>query len=141
MSHELIQRFIDALHRLEDGRDLDPIVVTFANDCNISNVAAPRTYTGQDGASTFWTHYRAAFGDIHSSFRNVIVDGDHAALEWTTTGTDTAGDPIEYDGVSILDMDGGAMTRFRAFFDSAHLGQQMQPPEESAAGSSTGRAA
>ncbi len=127
MSSELVQRFIDALHALEERRDHDPIVATFADGCEISNVAAPRIYTGLDGARMFWTHYRAAFGHIHSSFRNVIVDGDHAALEWTTTGTDTTGDPIAYNGVSILDMDDRAIIRFRAFFDSARLGQQIQP--------------
>jgi ketosteroid isomerase-like protein len=62
---------------------------------------------------------------VASSFRNVIVSDGRAALEWTTTGTSAAGVPISYEGVSILEMADGKITRFRAYFDPHDLGLQI----------------
>ena len=118
--------FIAALHRLENDQDLNAIVGTYTDDCEVSNVVTPRVYHGSDGARDFWSRYRGAFRDVHSTFRNVIVADGCAALEWTTEGTDPDGDPFRYDGVSILETDGDRIRRFRAFFDSVNLGKQMQ---------------
>ena len=127
MSEELVQRFIDGLRHLEQTRDPEPLVATYAELSETSNVVAPRTYEGHDGAREFWRRYRGAFGEVNSTFRNVIVAGDRAALEWTTEGTSPEGEPFRYDGVSILELAEGeeGITRFRAFFDSASLGHQM----------------
>ncbi len=129
MSESLVQRFIDGLHRLEETKDPESLVALYARESETSNVVADRIFAGPDGARDFWTRYRGAFGEAHSSFRNEIVAGGRAALEWTTEGTDPQGEPFRYDGVSILEMAGEgeaeAITRFRAFFDSVHLGRQV----------------
>lgn len=129
MSESLVQRFIAGLHRLEETKDPEPLVALYAEQAETSNVVADRIFAGPDGARDFWRRYRGSFGEAHSSFRNEIVVGDRAALEWTTEGTDTQGAPLRYDGVSILEMagegDAETITRFRAFFDSVHLGRQM----------------
>ncbi len=126
MSEQLARSFIEGLHRLERDRDLDAIVATFADGCEVSNVVTPRLYHGPEGARDFWSRYRGAFREVHSTFRNIIAADDRAALEWKTEGTDIDGDSFRYDGVSILEIDGGKITRFRAFFDSVNLGRQMQ---------------
>ncbi len=131
MTERLVQRFIDGLHHLEQTGDPEPLVATYAEESETSNVASDRVYQGRDGAREFWRRYRGSFGEMRSSFRNTIVSGDRAALEWETEGTGPAGDRFRYDGVSLLEMagegDGAAVTRFRAFFDSAHLGRQIAP--------------
>ncbi len=131
MSEQLVRRFIDGLHTLERTSDPEALVGTYAEESETSNVASERTFTGKDGARDFWTRYRGSFGEMESKFRNVIVGGDRAALEWTTEGTGPNGDPFRYDGVSVLEMAGegeaAVVTRFRAFFDSAHLGRQIAP--------------
>lgn len=128
-TENLVRRFIDGLHELERSGDPDALVETYAEGSETSNVASERTFSGKEGAREFWRRYRGAFGEAHSEFRNVIVGKDRAALEWTTTGTGTDGAPFAYDGVSVLEMggagDSAAVTRFRAFFDSAHLGRQI----------------
>ena len=46
------------------------------------------------------------------------------ALEWTRRGTGRGGDAVDYAGVSVIDFADGAITRFRAFYDPAGLGEQ-----------------
>jgi hypothetical protein len=128
MSEELVQRFMRGLQHLEETRDPEPLIATYGERSETSNVATDRTFVGRDGAREFWRRYRGSFGAVRSSFRNVIVAGERAALEWTSEGTDPEGTPFRYDGVSVLEMTGEGneegIVRFRAFFDPAHLGRQ-----------------
>ena len=125
MSEQVARRFIDALHALERDGDLDTIVGTFAEGCDVGNVVSPRQFTGRDGAREFWSVYRETLGEVESTFRNVIATGDRAALEWTTRGTGANGQEIDYDGVSILEIEGGKVRRFMAYFDTRDLTPQV----------------
>ena len=85
----------------------------------------PKNFSGHDGLREFWTSYRATFGEMKSEFRNVFADDSgHAALEWTTTGTSN-GDSVSYEGVSILEIEDGKVSRFYAYFNPAHLTEQV----------------
>lgn len=116
--------FIEALRRLEDDADAEPLVELFADDAVCDNVAAARGLRGRSGARQFWSQDRALFGEVHSEFRNVIVGEDRVALEWTRTGTARDGDPVEFDGVSVLELSDGRIVRFKAYFDPSALGRQ-----------------
>lgn len=126
MADGMAQRFIDALHTLERDRDVEPMAGLYADGAEVGNVVSPHEFTGPDGASEFWTRYRESFGEIESTFRNEIETEGRAALEWTSTGTTPEGGHFEYDGVTILEFDGDKVSRFRAFFNPALLGQQME---------------
>ena len=125
------QAFVDALSALEQNRDLEPITALFAPECEIGNIVSPRQFSGPDGARAFWETYRASFGDVQSTFRNVIAGDGHAALEWTTSGTSVQGLPIAYSGVSILEFADGQISRFWAYFDPGALGRQLEQGERS----------
>ncbi len=127
MQTDVAQRFIEALHKLEDNHDVEVIVAMYADDARMGNVLSGDQFTGLEGARQFWTKYRDAFGDVHSEFRNIIVTDNRAALEWVTSGTGPDSKPFTYEGVSILEIAGDKLTRFHAFFDSASLGHQLQP--------------
>ncbi len=90
----------------------------------MGNVSIPETFNGHDGLREFWTSYRSTFGEMKSEFRNVFAAGDRAALEWTTEGTSN-GDTVSYEGVSILEIEGGKVSRFMAYFDSRDLTGQV----------------
>jgi ketosteroid isomerase-like protein len=120
------QQFIEALAALERDRDLEPMRQLFTADSEIGNIVSPREFSGPDGARTFWDAYRETFGEVSSTFRNVIVSDGRAALEWTTTGTSTHGAPVTYAGVSILEFADGQISRFWAYFDPSDLGRQME---------------
>jgi ketosteroid isomerase-like protein len=126
MSKETAEKFIEALGRLESGRDLEPIVSLFADGCEVGNVVTPEPFKGREGAREFWgAKYRDTFGEVKSTFKNVFATAARAALEWTTEGTAADGSPIRYEGVSIIETDGEAITRFCAYFDASNLGRQI----------------
>lgn len=119
-------QFMDALAVLERDRDVEPIAALFAAESEIGNLVSPRQFSGVEGAREFWQAYRAAFGDVSSEFRNVIIGDGRAALEWTTSGTSAQGAPVAYAGVSILEFADGQISRFWAYFDPSDLGRQME---------------
>ena len=126
MPSNIIEQFTDALSRLETERDLDAIVSLFASDCEVGNVVVPEKFHGPEGAREFWTKYRDTFHELKSTFRNEITSEMRAALEWTTRATSADGRPFEYDGVSVLEMDGSKIKRFRAYFDAASLARHLE---------------
>ncbi|WP_223640257.1 nuclear transport factor 2 family protein [Corallococcus sp. EGB] len=122
---ERAQRFVDALLKLEQDGDIEPMVALFADDAQVSNVASPNIYSGLDGARRFWTEYKGTLGQVKSVFRNMIESGDRVALEWETQGTARNGAAIAYEGVSIIEWDGDRVRRFFAYFDPRALGQEL----------------
>ncbi|HWS89526.1 MAG TPA: nuclear transport factor 2 family protein [Pyrinomonadaceae bacterium] len=126
MSEQVAKRFVEALGRLEAGRELETMVGLFAPDAEVGNVVSPEKFRGREGAREFWgAKYRDTFGEVRSTFRNVFATENRAALEWTTEGTANDGTPVRYDGVSIIETDGGEIRRFCAYFDAGALGRQL----------------
>jgi ketosteroid isomerase-like protein len=124
MAQETAKKFIDALHKLEDERDLETIASLFADGADVANVITEDN-DKQESARDFWQKYRDNFGEVESTFRNEIITENRAALEWNTTGTSSDGKEFEYDGVSVLEIENDKITRFRAYFDPNKLGRQI----------------
>jgi ketosteroid isomerase-like protein len=62
---------------------------------------------------------------MKSKFRNVFADdAGNAALEWNTSG-DANGKDVSYDGVSLLEIEDGKVSRFRAYFDPRAVSEQV----------------
>ncbi|MFW6079230.1 MAG: nuclear transport factor 2 family protein [Gemmatimonadota bacterium] len=142
MAEDRARRFIDALHRLEEDRDPDPIAELFADDARLRNPVHEMRERGRDGARHFWRTYRDTFDEIRSEFRNVVESDGAVALEWYSHGRTSNGRECEYDGVSILeyDEDDEGIRAFRAYFDPGKLGIQLRPggPGRAARGGSGG---
>ena len=125
MSKEVADRFVEALRKLEKDRDVEALVEIHTDDCDVGNVAVPKTFSGHGGLREFWTSYRDTFGEMKSEFRNVFADdAGHAALEWNTSG-DANGNEVSYDGVSLLEIQDGKVSRFRAYFDPRTVNEQV----------------
>ena len=126
MTEDTTGKFIEALERLEIARDLEPICELFSEDCDIANVITEDNHHHATDVRSFWQSYRDNFGEVKSTFRNRIVTEKTAALEWMTEGTSADGETeFEYDGVSILEIDGDRITRFHAYFNPNKLGRQI----------------
>ena len=130
-THQLAEQFIEALHTLEAGsaEDTSALVDMYADDARLLNAAlklAGREHTGRDGAQTFWREYRATFGEARSEFFQITTNDSSAGLFWTTKGNDKDGDPLEYDGVSLLVFnEQGKITLFRGYYDTRELSKQV----------------
>jgi ketosteroid isomerase-like protein len=116
---DLTQKFVDALGELHRGDDVEPLVALFADDATLDKAGMPHGQSGKDGARTFWEQYRRVFGEIDSTFHNVVTGDGIAFLEWTSTGTLTNGSAFSYDGVSVLESGGDEIEAFRTFYDTA----------------------
>lgn len=125
MAQNITEPFMAALAEVESAGNIEPMVALYAGNSETGNIATTEIYGGTEGARRFWTNYRDTFGEVGSTFRNKISTENGAALEWTTKGTVKNGQPIQYDGVSILETEGGVITRFYAYFDPKHLGHQI----------------
>jgi len=128
-SEKLARRFTEALTLLERDGTLDPLLALYGDDAVVGNILEAIPLRGKEGASSFWTMYRNTFQKVHSSFRTVIVDKDRAALEWTCRATGRKGQPVDYDGVTILEFRDGQIARSWAYFDAASVGMQLREPE------------
>ena len=124
MSKEVADDFGEALRKLEEDRDVEALVEIHTEDCEVGNVAVSETFRGHDGLREFWTEYRKTFGEMKSTFRNVFATEEGAALEWRTEGTSN-GDTVSYAGVSILEIEGGKVRRFMAYFNPRALTPQV----------------
>jgi SnoaL-like domain len=125
VSREVADRFMEALRKLEEDRDVEALVEIHTEDCDVGNVAVPGTFSGHEGLREFWMGYRDTFGEMRSEFRNVFADdAGHAALEWNTSG-EANGNDVSYDGVSLLEIVEGKVSRFRAYFDPRTVNEQV----------------
>ena len=124
MAKEVADDFVEALRKLEEDRDVEPLVEMHADDCEVGNVSVSETFRSHEGLREFWTGYRKTFGEMKSTFRNVFATEEGAALEWTTEGTSN-GNSVSYAGVSILEIEGGKVRRFMAYFDTPGLTSQV----------------
>ena len=124
MSREIANSFVEALRRLEEDGDVEALVEIHTEDCEVGNVSVREAFRGHESLREFRTEYHKTFGEMKSTFRNVFATEEGAALEWTTQGTSN-GDAVSYDGVSILEIENGKVSRFMAYFDTRRLTHQV----------------
>ena len=123
----LANRFIEQLHRLEDGDRTvaDHLADMFADNAELTNPAIERdgsSLHGREQIAAFWREYADTFGEIHSEFFDLTTSPHSAGLFWRSTGTSRSGEALDYDGVSLLVFDqDGKIARFQGFFDTRRL--------------------
>ncbi|WP_019140741.1 nuclear transport factor 2 family protein [Noviherbaspirillum massiliense] len=124
---ETADRFIEELHHLEDGdaAGADRLAQLFAPDAELVNPVIERTdgsRHGQEQIAAFWREYASSFGSIHSDFFDIMASDHSAGLFWRSSGTSAAGQPLNYEGVSLLVFDdAGKIARFQGFFDTRQM--------------------
>jgi ketosteroid isomerase-like protein len=127
MASELTRRFMEALQGAERTGDIGPLVELFSEDAELSNLGGTEPTHGKAGAVRFWRDYLGVFRRIRSEF-TLVLEGDGAvALEWVSEGGLPGGHPIRYAGISVLEMHGGRIRRFRAYYDPAAFTTAGEP--------------
>lgn len=115
-------RFVAALRALEDGGDVERMVMLFDETAETSGPTDRAPHHGKEGARAFWRMYRDSFDEIHSEFEKIVEGRDGTVmLEWTSRGVTATGAPISYKGVSVAEIPDGRVVRFRTYFDTREL--------------------
>lgn len=124
---ELARQFAGALHAV-DRRDqgaLDAMVALFSPRARLVNAAlklAGEERTGEAGARAFWEQYQGSFQESATEFFQLTGGEQAAGLFWTTRGRDAAGEPLEYDGVTLLVFaHDGKIELLRGYYDTREL--------------------
>lgn len=120
MAKPTADEFVNALRRVEEAGDVEPMAALYADDARISNPMSA-TQTGPQGARAFWKAYRDSFSRVSSRFRAVLESDERAMLEWTSECETATGVKTSYDGVSVVETRDGKIVRFAAYFDPAKL--------------------
>ena len=103
--------------RRPSSRTPTPSTALFATDAATEGPGARGEHKGE--VKQFWQEYRDQFTQISTTFHNVVEGDDRFALEWTSNGTLRDDRPIDYRGVTVIDLDGDTITRLRTYYDSA----------------------
>lgn len=108
--------FVAALRRFEQDSDPAPLVELFADRATATRLDARGERTD---VTAFWTEYRAQFHELSTTFVNAVESADQVSLEWTTTATLTDDRPLDYRGVTVIDLDGDDIVALRTYYDTA----------------------
>jgi len=128
---ELGQRFAEALHAVDANEEgaIERMVELFSAEATLTNAAmklSGEERQGHDGVRQFWEEYQRTLTDVRTEFFDVTSSERSAGLFWTTRGTDATGQPVEYDGVSLLVFDDdGLVERFRGYYDTRELSRKV----------------
>lgn len=118
MPSEVTTAFMHALQEAETSNDPSPLVALYAEDSTTENLSIG-PMRGQDGARDFWRRYLDVFQDIRSEFFHQSDDERTGTMEWVARGHLKSGKPIEYKGISVIEVEGGKVKKFRTYYDSA----------------------
>jgi ketosteroid isomerase-like protein len=121
MSSRLTQEFTQALQRFESAGELGSLLALFDDEAEVVNLGRTEPARGRDGIEGFWRDYLALFRIIRTEFVHVIEGQTGSVLEWVSRGARENGEPVEYKGVTVLEVEGDRIRRCRTYYDSAVL--------------------
>lgn len=85
--YQKIRHLWIAHSKAEDGRDLQGLIDTLAEDCVYEVVPTGQRWEGHDGARTFYMTFLGAFPDVRFDLSDIVI-GPQGVIEVTTmTGT------------------------------------------------------
>jgi ketosteroid isomerase-like protein len=115
----LTDEFIRSLQGLEGTGEVGPLVALFHEDGEAVSLGRTEPARGREEIEGFWRDYRAVFRTVRSEFTHVIEGQGGSVLEWVTRGALSNGEPVDYKGVTVLEVEDGRIHRCRMYYDSA----------------------
>jgi ketosteroid isomerase-like protein len=119
ISDDRARRFATALQTFEKDGDVAAFAALFADDAVTQRFDARGERRGE--VEQFWQEYHAQFESISTTFYDVVEGGDRFALEWTSDAVLADGRPLQYRGVTVIDLDGEKITKLSTYYDSAQF--------------------
>lgn len=119
MANQTAERFMQALKTIEKENSIEAIRLLFSDEAELQRLSKDTTYKGKEGVERFWHEYLNSFRTLETTFHNVIEGSGTVVLEWESSGELPNGKPLNYSGVSVLELQGDKVERFRTYYDSA----------------------
>lgn len=106
MIHQHINQLIDCWN----SHDSKKLTSFYAPDFEGIDIAQSQSYKGSDGLAEMLGRYFSAFPDLRFEVEDIIVEGERAAVSWTSRGTHLGkimnipptGRAINVRGITIL---------------------------------------
>lgn len=112
--------FATGLQTFEKDGDVAAFAALFTDDAVTQRFDARGERRGE--VAEFWQEYHAQFQTISTTFYDVVEGGDRFALEWISDATLTDGRPLQYRGVTVIDLNGDdKVTKMSTYYDSAQF--------------------
>jgi steroid delta-isomerase-like uncharacterized protein len=91
MSREQIEALIEQRQQAWNARDARALTEGHSPDCVVDSPMAGGSTRGHDAIEHVYSTYFRAFTDFRLELDAVLIDGDHAAIFATASGTDLGG--------------------------------------------------
>lgn len=109
--------------------DLDEIAAIFAPDGTYEDVPPARSYRGPEEIKGFLTAIWSWAPNVQFEVTSLAVAGDTVVAEWVMSGTQTGaigqipaiGNDFSVRGVSVMEIEGGRITRNSDYYDLSSL--------------------
>src|SRR5919107_2787535 len=109
ISDDRARTFATALQTFEKDGDVAAFAALFADDAVTQRFDARGERRGE--VEQFWQEYRAQFDSISTTFYDAVEGDDRFALEWSSDARTADGRPLQYSGVTVIDLDGDKITK------------------------------
>jgi steroid delta-isomerase-like uncharacterized protein len=125
MMQPIVKQLIDCWNRHE----MSAIMQLYAADFEGIDIAQSQTYKGREGLQQMLGRYFDAFPDLHFDIEEVVIEGERAALSWTSRGTHLGkimnipptGRTIKVRGMTLLKFADGQVQQAAFLWDVAGL--------------------
>ena len=122
---QVVKHLIDCWNEHE----IDALLPLYAPDFEGTDLAQAQAYKGREGIQEMLGRYFTAFPDLHFDVDEVILEGERAALSWTSSGTHLGkimnipptGRAIKVRGMTLLKFVGGQVQQATFLWDVAGL--------------------
>ena len=115
------------------SNNMDQLLTVFTEDVIYEDVTMGVVNHNKEEVRGFASGFFPAFPDIRFAVDSALIISNHAAVEWTVTGTQTGDMPgmlasnrrATLRGVSIIEFGGGKIARQTDYWDLATLLRQL----------------
>ncbi|HEY7022649.1 MAG TPA: ester cyclase [Ktedonobacterales bacterium] len=124
----LVRRFVEEFWNTGNMAVVDDVI---ADDATITLPGVGQV--NRESLKAFATAHRSAFPDWHSTFEEMVGEGESIAERWTGTGTQQGefqdiaptGRRVKIPGVVFYRIASGKIIEFRGLFDGVAMMQQL----------------
>ena len=115
----LVERFAEAFNR----RDVDGLLALFTEDATYADLFFG-PHAGQAALRAMFERMFREGRDCRWQMNSIVTDARRAAAEWTFSYVVTeavprsAGRKVRFRGMSLFELEGGRVARYREYFDT-----------------------